>query len=898
MWNTKPQGLGLKQCKQCTVVADVRVATDVVALLLSQCFCHSPHEHWEGALESLRSVNQGLVAMTHEFSSITGDSHGGTFSRLDRAAARIQGLIQGHRDGLVVEQLLYDSEIASASALQGIVRGKVGRRIAQAQLTIEQGAVHQDAQLLIAPHPTEPLILLREVATKAEVEEFWPDLEEESDEECAYAPGSPTGKQGTDLMAAKRAKQAKTPAGPIPLSSSTPFGPNVEASGNGEVERLRKQAEKDKRELEAQLLNARRTMETAQEDKDALAREADLLRREVDLLRRLREREIAVAKKLEHSRVSDNVIEEGIVMLDRAEGKEASLFVDEQEKRAKLLELRVLEMESQLAKEENAYAKRFKERAQADIEASEKVQVELEALATSSYVQQHRKNAALLNGEGSSEKGGGGEAEGETREHHHHSVVDVNEGRTPQSSDETTINRPLVAPEASPAATETVQEQRTEVRHNGSIVRGQNSSSKEAGEEGHRVNQEALGLAERRTVLEAMGMLAGVQQLFAACSRDNYLEIGSFRELTGQLGWNLSSGELQNAFEAADRDAKGKISYEEYERWWLLLGTDVLGFGERSRPMSSSEDEFRRHHSSRVIQGLVRGKDDRRLVAAMSSCREEAVDDNWKATEPAATGRMEEHFDVEADAPGTEPFSSVVYHEGENSKATLYSHPGYAVTALDGEKTKFKNMLDGETVAETSASPYIDDDALVNSPQHNSRSATSETGLVVPPLDEGDTSSMSCDPCDSAERENPTSADAVPDTLRHYHDGECGPWCRAPPWPLRPCRPATEGSPPRVSEATAVMSMNNQEEIKTLFEVCRGDSSGTVNLDEFLEYLTFISPQTQDVLGKGKDILQDISPETKDSEMDFDVFELWFVRIAPMLPPGTVDTLLHSDSEN
>jgi len=37
---------------------------------------------------------------------------------------------------------------------------------------------------------------------------------EEEDEECAHAPGSPTGRQGTDLMAAKQARQQHSPAPP------------------------------------------------------------------------------------------------------------------------------------------------------------------------------------------------------------------------------------------------------------------------------------------------------------------------------------------------------------------------------------------------------------------------------------------------------------------------------------------------------------------------------------------------------------------------------------------------------------------------------------------------------------------------------------------------------------
>jgi len=36
-------------------------------------------------------------------------------------------------------------------------------------------------------------------------------LSDESDEECAHCPGSPTGRQGSDLMAAKRRMQL-TPA--------------------------------------------------------------------------------------------------------------------------------------------------------------------------------------------------------------------------------------------------------------------------------------------------------------------------------------------------------------------------------------------------------------------------------------------------------------------------------------------------------------------------------------------------------------------------------------------------------------------------------------------------------------------------------------------------------------
>jgi len=53
--------------------------------------------------------------------------------------------------------------------------------------------------------------------------------EEEEDEECAWAPGSPTGRQGTDLMAAKAARQAAAAGGaPSPLRG---LGANLDMGG-------------------------------------------------------------------------------------------------------------------------------------------------------------------------------------------------------------------------------------------------------------------------------------------------------------------------------------------------------------------------------------------------------------------------------------------------------------------------------------------------------------------------------------------------------------------------------------------------------------------------------------------------------------------------------------------
>ena len=94
-------------------------------------------------MESLHGVNRGLVAIRNEFTSASDpalvSSHKGDgVTDREEAAARIQGLIQGHRDGLVVEHLLYESENTSASSIQGIVRGKAGRSIARAQLTMEE----------------------------------------------------------------------------------------------------------------------------------------------------------------------------------------------------------------------------------------------------------------------------------------------------------------------------------------------------------------------------------------------------------------------------------------------------------------------------------------------------------------------------------------------------------------------------------------------------------------------------------------------------------------------------------------------------------------------------------------------------------------------------------------
>lgn len=57
------------------------------------------------------------------------------------------------------------------------------------------------------------------------IDDFKPEEEddqlEEEDEECAWAPGSPTGRQGSDLMAAKRARQLSCTS-PIPSPLPSP----------------------------------------------------------------------------------------------------------------------------------------------------------------------------------------------------------------------------------------------------------------------------------------------------------------------------------------------------------------------------------------------------------------------------------------------------------------------------------------------------------------------------------------------------------------------------------------------------------------------------------------------------------------------------------------------------
>ena len=60
---------------------------------------------------------------------------------------------------------------------------------------------------VVAP---EVVLDLHEGTDTAQCEGSTALSEEEGDEECAYAPGSPTGRQGTDLMAAKRARQRVT----------------------------------------------------------------------------------------------------------------------------------------------------------------------------------------------------------------------------------------------------------------------------------------------------------------------------------------------------------------------------------------------------------------------------------------------------------------------------------------------------------------------------------------------------------------------------------------------------------------------------------------------------------------------------------------------------------------
>ena len=121
--------------------------------------------------------------------------------RLREAAAVIQGLIQGHHDGLIVEEMLNESELESAAAIQSIVRGSISRSEVKRQRSqaleetsneaaILERALNDHARIWEAVQATK--IKTDEVAETEGVEEEI--FAEEEEEECIFAPGSPTGR--------------------------------------------------------------------------------------------------------------------------------------------------------------------------------------------------------------------------------------------------------------------------------------------------------------------------------------------------------------------------------------------------------------------------------------------------------------------------------------------------------------------------------------------------------------------------------------------------------------------------------------------------------------------------------------------------------------------------------
>jgi len=154
--------------------------------------------------------------------------------------------------------------------------------------------------------------------------------------------------------------------------------------------------------------------------------------------------------------------------------------------------------------------------------------------------------------------------------------------------------------------------------------------------------------------------------------------------------------------------------------------------------------------------------------------------------------------------------------------------------------------------------------------------------------------------------------------LYHYHDGECGSWCKNPPWPFKPCRPTSQspspsryGSPEaspvkesatveeEIDPAMAKLMRNFQDakpprtqKISRLFELCMTPGQAGIKMDDFLEYLAFLSPSLMIERGIAKTSLNNAVPLAKPNNIQLKDFEKWLGEMETRLPEGFIDRML------
>jgi len=98
------------------------------------------------------------------------------------------------------------------------IKKETGSQLTETQLTGSSGVC--SGVFNAAGYVDEVVFSMDEVYSKV----CSKDVGEESDEECAYAPGSPTGRQGSDLLAAKRMRASSLKHSSLGAPFGSPFG--------------------------------------------------------------------------------------------------------------------------------------------------------------------------------------------------------------------------------------------------------------------------------------------------------------------------------------------------------------------------------------------------------------------------------------------------------------------------------------------------------------------------------------------------------------------------------------------------------------------------------------------------------------------------------------------------
>ena len=230
------------------------------------------------------------------------------------------------------------------------------------------------------------------------------------------------------------------------------------------------------------------------------------------------------------------------------------------------------------------------------------------------------------------------------------------------------------------------------------------------------------------------------------------------------------------------------------------------------------------------------------------------------------------------------------------------------MAAEEPVQSKFQKWLDDELEANRITQPgppqdvEYDYDELPGLPEQPEPPEPPEPPAPPEPPEPPETA-LICSPV--------TEHDVGDACLRLYHDGECGEWCRNPPWPLRSCLPSSsaELSPERedteLTDKAARQkadAMENLREVRlrkvgrrkvlgTLFDLLAPDPDSGINIEEFAEYLTFVDPSTEVDLDIVHTQLRKVRLDVDFRNVDFETFEAFFFEIEPVLPPTLVAEL-------